>query len=78
MNTQQRVARSIATDRGLAPVYRRNYSFKEEEFLVTMAKDTSSARKLLASLEEIEETGMDLDRFHTELKWLAKRTLRQH
>lgn len=78
MNTQQRIARNIGTDRGMAPVYRRTYSIKEEEFLVAMAKNAASARKLLSSLEEIEETGMDLDRFHTELKWLCERTLRQH
>jgi hypothetical protein len=45
---------------------------------IAIARAAGSARSLLAALEGIEENGMVLDRFHTELKWLCERTLRAH
>jgi hypothetical protein len=78
MNKQQQIAKSLASDRGLAPVYSRYYSVEEENSLIAIARAAGSARSLLAALEGIEENGMVLDRFHTELKWLCERTLRAH
>lgn len=78
MNKQQQIAKALTSDRGLAPVYSRYYTVKEEDSLIAIARAAGSARSLLAALEGIEESGMNLDRFHTELKWLCERTLRAH
>lgn len=75
MNTAQRITKAASEGRDL-PLYTRGYSTREEEFLVGMARNARTAGKLLQSFEEIEAQGMRLDRFHTELRWAAERTLR--